>query len=880
MPSPTLNLVTLTNNALECITYNTSQPLSVGGTNLENTLGYEIFYNNQTIYAIPANNIDFLSATNITINNLDISTLINSIISAGGQPLSLQYTLKLYVNDAMGVHISFVEFIIYKDITISKIYKNNDKPVTEETKNEDIYVDGLYIPSNLQIKFYDTDNELVYTSMNSNNIVSVNNTLLTIKNLNIASWLVNKVVRMDFRINNLILLSYTLQLLPQMDIFTIKTHKPYVNSSFLSTKTNVFWIQGRNFTNDCFIRVFKTQSTYTDYGTVGTNTYNSDLPVKFINTNRIEWELDMKKLFPDMYSREFRIQIINASNNNKTSQLIMYARPNIIQHSTDSIFYSIANKFTFWGYGFLSFDYDTNSVFPTQNLEIFAKTVDNFDLSSVFTCTSKTNFSAEFATSAMTPAVLQNLIQNYVDNGYININMYLETTDITTVFTGVDTDLSHINHSNSVHNLLFETVVVLPAPSPIFSPTSYIYAHNMHIAIMSFFTDYPRVVDEYEYDMVEFTVTNLVPLMDTIVQSGKTMTYTDINGLPATTNNVLFYLLVNNNVTNGKINVAAAVTTATPLMKYCLQQYTLGLGNQLGNITANNLATAILWKIYCNVKYNYPIEVSVLTPVIIESETIKYYAHDIPYVFDYGFEQEDLLVDIPASLFRDCFYYQNSDNGVIITVDDFKKDLFIKTLDSGLLTMTFRLTSDMGFFRNASVKSPIGIIAWLYVYQIRSYLLRNPNAGGPIKNESEIIESINKGLQRDGTYNTIGSQLADKLFDKIGNSVSDDVYLIFNQMTAQSPERFSTNDATNDSGNILPKSFPFVSGDTFAFYTQIGGPINTVSASSKFNNITIKNVFPKLCAPVDPPSSSKEFLLNSDGTRFRPTKNYFKIRLT
>ena len=237
MPSPTLNLVTLTNNALECITYNTSQPLSVGGTNLENTLGYEIFYNNQTIYAIPANNIDFLSATNITINNLDISTLINSIISAGGQPLSLQYTLKLYVNDAMGVHISFVEFIIYKDITISKIYKNNDKPVTEETKNEDIYVDGLYIPSNLQIKFYDTDNELVYTSMNSNNIVSVNNTLLTIKNLNIASWLVNKVVRMDFRINNLILLSYTLQLLPQMDIFTIKTHKPYVNSSFLSTKT-------------------------------------------------------------------------------------------------------------------------------------------------------------------------------------------------------------------------------------------------------------------------------------------------------------------------------------------------------------------------------------------------------------------------------------------------------------------------------------------------------------------------------------------------------------------------------------------------------------------------------------------------------------------
>lgn len=672
----------------------------------------------------------------------------------------------------------------------------------------------------------------------------------------------------------------------------------YPISKFTTENGNRFNIFGTGFNVNCGVRIYKSNDVFYDYYPSPTDTTNK---VTIDNNEKISMDLDLNTIFPDNYARVFRIRIIEK---NHQDQVLNDASPSLnidvipIVTGNDVVpYYNLpTNKIIIKGIGFTAFDFDNGNLFSgvtaVPSLHVSDAINPGNDYSSSFTLDSNTNTEAIFSFTALVPP--QDIDPNLEQIGQIKAKCAIVHPLLHDLYEDELETVSSYNFSNLAIIQLFKAIskytdgVINSIQDVNFSLKAYMYASTAYAAVSEYVDNHKTLNNEFSnFTPNLLAASNLVPIMYALLNSTISHPIV-INGISSTTNNLfLYYLSLRTGIdTVGDTfhDIDLAVIDIAGLLEPLLRAVFTASGLTLGYITAHQLSIHIAYFVYQGFNPRPVTTIEIKTPVYAQIRQAEYIASEKETPFDYLFEFESGEITFPLSLMRDTFKYQNSNHGLVFTVDQTKINLFKYKLDLIFKNANFRLVNSRGSYNGSKIISPVGSIADHFIWKLRSYLLGSPNIGGPIKNETEIKNSINAGLQNTGALIPFGTQIVEYLFsiDEFGQP-SNDVIAMFNHLASNVPERFNPNASGNDL--LLPIPFPFMGGDVLSFVSLIGGPIAPthgvfVNVNNNFGNnqLTMKDIFPLKCAP-SANAPAIEYLLDSTGKIIRPTHDMFKILL-
>jgi len=816
-----------------------------------------------------------IEIVNINTINLNIRNLIK-LLSVTANRYMVTFKDKLNSNFKLAdfpitILQGFVIDKIYDKITYNK-FDTLDTIHAITDKTDIIQIEGTgFTNTSISIKIINRSSNEIKTIDNSNFLInkidqgtvtpasegeSIQNTQIILSNIRSLN-LTPDSYKIVFTNNLGDFKSISITIYESINILRVKTDKLYPISIFSKERMNVFWIHGEGITENSVVRLYKNKNVLNDgYVTATPLSY-------FINSNRIEVDLNIPELFNDFYSRYFFIRIVDTVTGVKSKKLRLSILPYIKYYNFDSPFYNTDNKLTLKGIGFKYYNFMDNTLY--NNIELVSRNYydSTIDYASNFTVDndSRTNTSLEYTMASyggdvdLDNIVLVFLLKNpsLIQNFYVN---------------GNDHPIYSVLSSNTFYHSLYRnysslTNVINNDNNVALSQ----YANDIYWSMKNYLDNNADVKENISkiIDSSMFLPQNVVDLINNVLFNTESGDDKIIDIIFRQLNNTFRYFIPSTkyfdpSVLNPMISLLIAVLDSNNI--------------KLGKITLTNMAKEVLQRIYLGTYRKEPPKLFLAKPITIETVPIQYYTTETTDLFDYIFEQEVLSSHISPNIFRDSFSYKNSDNGVELYRDYDKKQSFINLFDDVLTNIQFRLVSDDGKFAKSNIRSPPGMIGDLFIYQLSSALLTIPTARAPFANETEIINSINNGKQIVGPPKTIGQQIADSLFGETEETgITNNLSLLFNELTRNST-RFEVEDM------YVKHPFPVKNGDVFAFTTLITGLITTVSVASVSSKATIKQIFPQLCAPADSVTSPKMFPLTHEGTRFRYTSNNFRILLS
>lgn len=788
-------------------------------------------------------------------------------------------------------------FRIINTLTTGDIYIRHQNIFTDDDKG-------------LILKICDADDNELYSSQASEINSMFSNVFGKFENVNINEY--SKTTRnLIFKLGHVLdeggtniawVSKITTNVKDAITISSVADFTPYVISRYNYYKNKPFYITGTGFNPNCvinFIKKGKTNDDLTQEVLTFDSNPNNACKVNYINASRLELEINFALVFPDLLSREFQIEIVDPTVNipdhgggmvvHSSERLVLHTKPFIKWVKFQKIFYNVPNTLVVQGFGFNGYDFHTGDTITSNNL-----LVHSFDLyyktqnySNKFSTLYQNNKFAVFDMQPLTSVTEDTDSPDNFDFGHICLSFFIENKAVSIEFTDISQKpYSHYNYSNTTTLNLYRAYLNETTHQVVYSPRSYEYAHLISKALHRFLMLNQIITQTYNLNPNILAMHNLVPLIEIIANHpNNPYSYEDSNGNTKTTNDYIVECFESSRITaagstQGLIDVAALHDKLEIPIKNLLNLYFNQLTIAMGSITLKLLAEVAAYSI---IRSNFAIinniELVMASPIRIETCPTKIYSQELPSFYDYILEMDiyNCVLKIPASIFQESFSYSDvlSDNGVILVSNMNKKLNFVTTFNNCIKEMIFKLVSDNGKYKNSSTQAGTGSIPSQFIKQVSGYLFGDSFIKAPIQNEKMIEDSINNGLQIDGSFKTIGDQVADLLFTdptiEPDSRGSANLYALFSQLTAQSPNRF-----TQLNNNLTP--LPILPGDIFCFYTLIGGPITTTNSSIMPNTLSIKQMFPDLCAPTHM-TSPKEYLLSVDGNFIRKTKNLYKIQL-
>jgi hypothetical protein len=758
------------------------------------------------------------------------------------------------------------------------------------------------------IKVLGSDMSTVLTTFTSASVIASDMNTILINNFNMQNQIqpfqdlnVNAIIyfSLQFTFNELPLL-FRLYIKKSIIINNVSGKVMYPTSKFTLENGNKYQIFGKRFTTDCGVRIYKNNNNFFDYFPNSDNNNN----VSVDNGELISMDFDVSSIFPDGYSRQFQIQVVRRKINPDSIDIISVSQKIILDivpllnHTEVAPYYNLPqNTLIVSGIGFQAYDFNTGAVFPDSNLSrpsciVLDGIFPNIDYTSNFTYVSHSNTSCTFNFTKLVPP--QDSDNSKIQIGQIKTKFYLRLQCLDDILTGTSAPASFKCFSSLVVFELFKalskyTTGKLDSIDDVnYSVNAYSYSCSALAGVLKYFEQNRHLNENYSgIRKTSFSASALVPIIYALINS--TTTYSiQINGNTIITNNLLLYTLTKFSDVDSKgrsiYNVDLAVKELAPDLAQVLQTLYSQSNIVIGYITMNDLSKYILYYIYQGYIPYFNTTIEIKTPALATICQAEYFASEKQTLFDYLFEFESPEFAIPLSLMKNTFKYKNSDNGILFSIDQSQLNMFKFKLDNLFKNAIFRLVNNFGSYVGSKILAPAGNISRQFIYQLRSFLLGSPMIGGPIRNETEIMQAINEGLQYNGDFISFGTQISKYLFTiDINGNVSNDVLIMFNALSANCPERFNKNANGDDLINFV--SFPFLGGDVISFISLIGGPIvpthgNVYNSSEdtrlRRNEITMKDIFPEKCSP-NPASSPMDYLLDSTGKIIRTTKNMFKI---
>ena len=934
MPEPEILNIFRTLAQEMAFSHETADTITLSGSDLDKVFLLRVYYNNVMVTEIPKTSFQLSNLNSkLTVNALTVKSIINMILTSNPaldvvDVSELQFKMgTIDINNVVTEAVSSITLPIYphldnadifQDKIFYKLKKQNgiasiDKVVDWESRfrvldtstNGDIFVrapnlayaNGIGLILNI---YDDNDNELYSEhAVDIDSLYATN--FATFSNVNISEF--SKITRdLTFKLGHVLnngtiafVSKIKLHIHDAITISAVRDFNPYVITRYNYYKNKPFYIIGTGFNPNCGINIYTTHNNKLTFN----STPNNACKVNYKNASRLELEINFASVFPDLLSREFHIEIFDPTVNipdngggevlHSSNRLVLHTRPFIKMAKFHKIFYNVPNTLLLYGFGFNAYDFHTAQTITNDNLLVhsFDEYYKTQNYSNKFSKIAQNNKLAVFKMDPLTSVTEDTDSPDNFDYGHICLSFFIENKAVSTVFTDIEHEpYSHYNYSNTTTLNLYRAYLDETTHQVVFSNNSYEYADLISKAIHKFLILNKQISLTYDLVPAIFAMHNLVPLIEIIANhSNNPYTYTDRQGQSKTTNDFIVECFERSRITavgdtQGLIQVSAVHDKLLTAIQNLFSLYFTQLTLSIGSITLKSLSEVA---VYSLIRSNFAtfnhIELVMTSPIRIETNPTKIYSLELPSFYDYILEMDifNCILKLPASIFQESFSYTDvlSDNGVILVSDMNKKSNFVTTFNNCLKEMIFKLVSDHGKYKNSNSQAGPGTIPSQFIKQVSGYLFGDSFIKAPIQNEKMIEDSINNGLQLDGSYKTIGDQVADLLFTdrtiEPNSRGSANLYALFSQLTSQSPDRF-----TQLSNNLTP--LPILPGDIFCFYTLIGGPITTTNSSVMPNTLSIKQMFPQLCAP-SAMTSPKEYLLSQDGNYIRKTKNLYKIQL-